>query len=352
MFRPALLLLIGIASIWHAASARAASPYSAHSTVHSCCTPFPQKERMFAEAKAMGAGYIRLDVSLDDIFDVWTGEAQQPRWDGVDEVVQLARRYRLRVLAVMNGTPAHISSCRERWPDGHGRCAPTDSQRFGRYVAAVVAHAPDVFRTIEVWNEPDGSWAFDGTPEDYAAMLRATYVSVKQRFPAVTVLIGGLMSARSRGWYARAFAAGARGSFDVANIHLRGREAALPRIVRDSRRFFREHGHGGPLWITEFGYPSAVVAQADERYRGGERAQARYLRDALPALLRAGASQVFVTLRDGWESEYGPGSPFTSEGVLEMDEHEPWATRRKPAFKVVRRLATAWARRQCAPSRV
>ena len=193
MFRPALLLLIGIASIWQTASAQAASPYSAHSTVQSCCTPFPQKERMFAEAKAIGAGYVRLDVSLDHIFDAGTGKAQQPRWDRVDEVVQLARRFRLRVLAVMNGTPAHISSCRERLPDVHGRCAPTDPQRFGRYVAAVVAHAPDVFRTIEVWNEPDGSWAFDGTPEQYAAMLRATYASVKQRFPAVTVLIGGAM---------------------------------------------------------------------------------------------------------------------------------------------------------------
>ena len=37
---------------------------------------------MFAEAKAMGAGYIRLDVSLDDIFDVWTGAATEPRSEG------------------------------------------------------------------------------------------------------------------------------------------------------------------------------------------------------------------------------------------------------------------------------
>jgi hypothetical protein len=352
MFRPALLLLIAIASIWPAANAQALSPYSAHSMVHSCCTPFAQKERMFAEAKAMGAGYIRLDVSLDDIFDVWTGEATEPRWEGVDEVVRLARRSGLRVLAVMNGTPAHISSCKERWPDGHGRCAPTDPERFGRYVAAVVAHAPDVFRTIEVWNEPDGAWAFEGTPEQYAAMLRATYTAVKQRFPAVTVVIGGAMGARSQGWYARALAAGGANSFDVANVHLRGRAVALPQIVRAWRRFFRRQGHRGPLWVTELGYPSATSAQTDAGYRGGELAQARYLSAALPALLRAGAAQVFVTLRDAWASEYGSASPFTSEGVLAMDEHEPYATRRKPAFEVVRRLAAGWARGQCAPSRV
>jgi hypothetical protein len=160
------------------------------------------------------------------------------------------------------------------------------------------------------------------------------------------------MGARSQGWYTRALAAGAANSFDVANVHLRGRAVVLPQVVRAWRRFFRRQGHRGPLWVTELGYPSATAAQADPGYRGGELAQARYLSAALPALLRAGAAQVFVTLRDAWASEYGSASPFTSEGVLGMDEHEPYATRRKPAFEVVRRLAAGWARGQCAPSRV
>src|SRR5919108_787613 len=109
MFRSATLLL-ALAFGWIAANAHAA-PYSAHSLVQSCCTPYAQKERMFAEARAMGARYIRLDISLDDVFDVWTAVAPEPRWGGIDEIVGLARRYRLRVLAVMNGTPAHISTC-------------------------------------------------------------------------------------------------------------------------------------------------------------------------------------------------------------------------------------------------
>jgi hypothetical protein len=337
MFRPAALI-VAIACGLCAGGAEAA-PYSAHSMVHSCCTPFAQKERMFAEAKAMGARYIRLDVSPDDIFDVWTAAAPEPRWDGVDDIVRLARRYRLPVLAVMNGTPAHISTCKERWPEGHARCATTDPARFGEYVARVVGRAPDVFRTIEVWNEPDGAWSFDGTPEQYADMLSATYAAVEQRFPGVTVLIGGAMSPRSHGWYARVLATGA--SFDVANVHVRGRAAALGPAVRRWRRFFRRHGHPGPLWVTETGYPSDVGAQGDARYHGGEPAQARYLRAALPALVRAGAEQVFVTMRDGWRSEYGADSPFASEGVLQMAEQEPFATRRKPAFAVVRRLAAS-----------
>jgi len=320
-------------------------PYSAHSMVNSCCTPFAQKQRMFSEAKAMGAHYIRLDIALDAVFDVWTVEAPEPQWRGVDEIIRLSRRFRLPVLAVMIGTPAHISTCKERWPEGHARCAATDPQRFGKYAARIVARAPDVFRTIEVWNEPDGAWAFDGTPEQYAAMLTATHAAVKRRFPAVTVLIGGAMSPRSRSWYARVLATGAAWSFDVANVHVRGRAAALGPTIRRWRRFFRDHGHRGPLWVTETGYPSDARSQYDERYGDGERAQARYIRVALPALLRAGAEQVFVTMRDGWPSEFGPDSCFASEGVLEMEEHAPFATRRKPAFKAVRRLAAGALRR-------
>lgn len=348
MFRSTMLLAVTacglLAASAHAAQS-AATPYSAHSMVQSCCTPLAQKERMFSEAKAMGARYIRLDIALDAVFDIWTAEAPEPQWRGVDEISRLARRYRLRVLAVMTGTPAHISTCKERWPQGHERCPTSDPERFGEYAARVVARAPDVFRTIEVWNEPDGAWAFQGTPEQYADMLSATHAAVKRRFPAVTVLIGGAMSFRSRGWYARVLAAGAARSFDVANVHVRGRAATLGPTTRGWRRFFRDHGHRGPLWVTETGYPSDARSQYDDDYGDGELAQARYTRAALPALLRAGAEQVFVTMRDSWPSEFGADSCFSSEGVLDMAEHTPFTIRRKAAFAVVRSLAANARRR-------
>jgi hypothetical protein len=349
MFRAATLLTAMICGCL--ASGAHAAPYSAHSMMKSCCTPTAQKEVMFSEASAMGARYIRVDLGIDSIFDLWTAPAPEPDWRGVDDVVRLARRHHLRVLAVVNGTPAHISSCRERWPDGHGHCATTDPRRFGEYVARVVARAPDVFRTVEVWNEPDGAWAFEGTPQQYSDMLRATYGEVKRRFPATTVLIGGAMSLRGRDWYARVMAAGAARSFDVASVHVRGRAATVGRAVRRWRRFFRDHGRRVPLWVTEAGYPSDARMQYDARYAGGEAAQARYLRDALPALVCAGAEQVFVTQRDGWESEYGAGSPFNSEGVLELAESAPYGARRKPAFLAVRRLAASASPRACGRGR-
>jgi hypothetical protein len=68
-----------------------------------------------------------------------------------------------------------------------------------------------------------------------------------------------------------------------------------------------------PLWVTEHGYPGDSAYQCDPRFRGGEAAQAAYLRRSLPALSRAGAARVFVTLRDNlagaWASEGLLGGP-------------------------------------------
>ena len=66
----------------------------------------------------------------------------------------------------------------------------------------------------------------------------------------------------------------------------------------------------------------------------GQRTQARYLRKAIPKLLRAGASRVFLTLRD-LDTEWGI---FTSEGLLNWPLAAP-----KPAYRVVRRIALCLA---------
>jgi hypothetical protein len=81
-------------------------------------------------------------------------------------------------------------------------------------------------------------------------------------------------------------------------VHLRG--SRLGARARAASRFFGRR----PLWITEHGYPSKPDPQA----------QLLYLSRSIPALVAGGADQVFVTLRDS--TEFGPDSPFASEGIL------------------------------------
>jgi hypothetical protein len=116
---------------------------------------------------------------------------------------------------------------------------------------------------------------------------------------------------------------------------------SLAPATRRFRDFFAGAGFHGPLWVTEHGYPGEERFQRDPRYRGGERAQARYLRCSLPTLVRAGARQVFVTLRDSTAAEFGD-SEFASEGVLHYPAAGPGVIRRKAAFATLRWLADVW----------
>ena len=44
---------------------------------------------------------------------------------------------------------------------------------FGRLAGEIAAHAGAAIDHWEILNEPDGDWAFEGSPEEYARMLVA-----------------------------------------------------------------------------------------------------------------------------------------------------------------------------------
>jgi hypothetical protein len=312
-----------------------AAPISAHAMVHTCCMEPAMNERIFAEAEALGADFIRVDVEIGGIFK---GAPGQPDWSRLDEVMALAKRHHLRVLGLLLATPAYLSSCPERGPQA-GLCAPSDTTEFGRLAGAIAEHARGTIGHWEVLNEPDADWAFAGTPEQYAGMLRATHDAIKARVPDARVVLGGLQRPADPAWLDRVLAtpgADAIHGFDVASLHLRGPVGPVVNRYRQFRASLGQRGFDGPLWITEFGYPADPAYQDDPAFTGGDAAQAAYLTESLVDLGEAGAEQVFVTLRDEGEGEYA------SEGLVHIDGGPDAPATRRPAFDAVRRLATRW----------
>ncbi len=305
-----------------APAVRPGAPISSHAMVHTCCTPAAMKERIFAESKAMGARFIRVDVELHAIFE----EGEPPDWDALDEVLELSRRHRLPVLGILLSPPGWLSL--------------DDAEEFGRLAGEVADHARDTIVRWEILNEPDGAWAFDGTPEQYARMLRAAHDAIGERVPAAKVVMGGVMTPQDPAWVERVFAtpgANAARAFHIANLHLRGRAGIVPRQLAAWRDLLARHGFTGPVWVTEHGYPADAAYQSDPFFRGGETAQAAYLTESVLALAEAGAGEVFVTLRDNLEGM------FASEGVVALGHGPLYAARRKPAFAAVRRLVDRWS---------
>src|SRR5215218_6692031 len=320
-----------------AAPARAA-PISSHAQLYACCTPSAMKERIFAESKAMGAAYVRVDVQMNDIFEHVGKPAEKPDWRGLDEVIERSRRYELPVLGVILHAPAYISTCPERWPDS-ARCAAAEPAAFGRLAGEIAGHARGTIQNWEIVNEPDGDWAFEGTPEQYAWMLSAAYAGIKEHAPEARVVLGGVMRPHDPAWLERVFAtpgADAVHRFDVANLHLRGRASDVISRFQAFRAQLASHGFSGPLWVTEHGYPADPAFQIDPAFTGGEPGQAAYLTESLDGLGEVGADQVFVTLRDNLGGEYA------SEGVEHIEETGTYEVQRREAFGAVRRLVDAW----------
>jgi hypothetical protein len=317
------------------AAVAAAGPVSSHAMVHTCCAPYELKERIFAESKALGAAFIRVDFELNAIFK----DGEDPDWRRVDEVLELARRYELPVLGIVLDTPAYISTCPERPSPDSGRCAASDPAEYGHIVGELAAHARGTVTHWEIINEPDGAWAFEGSPEEYARMLSASYDAIKARVPEAAVAMGGVMNPWTSGWVDRVFAtdgADAAHKFDVANVHLRGPAVGLPRGLGRWRAAMERHGFTGPIWVTEHGYSADPAFQTDPAYKGGEAEQVAYLEHSLLGLAEAGAEQIFVTLRDEGTADYA------AEGLTHIDEQPPYGSHRRPAFEAVRRFGERW----------
>ena len=320
VLRVNLLLVVLVALALLAAPAQAA-PVSAHAMVHTCCTQDAMKERIFDEAEAVGAEYIRVDVELSAIFEEPDGsERDEPDWARLDEVLELAREHHLKVLGLLLGEPGEPAT-------------------FGRMAGEVAEHAQDTVRDWEILNEPDAAWAFDGTPEQYAAMLSAAHDEIKSRVPDARIVFGGLQRPRDPAWLERVFAtpgADAIHKFDIANVHLRGPVDLVVNRYREFRAWLGARGFTGPLWVTEHGYAADPAYQTDPAFTGGDQAQAAYLTQSLVGLGEAGAAQVFVTLRDNLEGAYA------TEGLVHIDDTPDAPATRRAAFAAVRRVATNW----------
>ena len=316
-----------------------AAPISAHAMVHTCCMGDALKERIFAEADALGAEYIRVDVEMSAIFEGPGGaKRNEPDWSGLDELLELAGKHDVKVLGVLLATPAYVSACPERWPDA-GRCPAADTEEYGKLAGEIAERAKDGIRTWEIVNEPDADWAFEGTPEEYAGMLSAAYDGIKTSVPDARVVLGGLQRPDQTGWLERVLAtpgADAIHKFDIASVHLRGPVGPVVNRYGAFRAWLGARGFSGPLWVTEHGYPADPAYQVDPSFTGGDAAQADYLTQSLVGLGEAGAEQVFVTLRDNLEAEYA------SEGLVHIDGGPETPTTRRASFDAVRRLATGW----------
>jgi hypothetical protein len=129
---------------------------------------------------------------------------------------------------------------------------------------AVAMYGPLGITHWEIWNEPDYSFFWTGTPPEYARLLKVAYLSARQADPAAQILFGGLANFQQPGFLAEVLAvlsadpqALASGYFfDVLATHSYSYSWESWYQVWRAGRTLQSHSLSKSIWLNESGSPA------------------------------------------------------------------------------------------------
>jgi hypothetical protein len=209
-------------------------------------------------------------------------------WDKYDNIVDLAEKYGVRIMARL-GSPPSWSQAKDALP---GYEPPTNINDFVNYAKAVAGRYRGRITTYQVWNEPNlyPEWGnLPPNPEAYTDLLCNTYQALKAIDPANTVIMGALgptfdISERNLTDYIylqRMYDAGAGKCFDILSVQGYGlRSSPADQRMRATfinfnhplylREIMVNNGDAAkPVWISEMAWnpvPDSPDIQERDRY--------------------------------------------------------------------------------------
>lgn len=197
-------------------------------------------------------------------------------WSVVDRTVRGAERAGLPVLFTIGGVP-HWANPEGRRVSYHSRTVagpPRSLRDWDNFVRELSSRYKGRIEAYELWDYPNFSKSFNGTPEQLATMVKRASRVLARTDPEARVVcpsIGELWKAEGRSYLARFAAAGAYAHCDVAAFKLHPRSADGPpeeivELVRKTVRVLRQHEVIEiPIWNTGPGYDIVRTPPLDAR---------------------------------------------------------------------------------------
>ncbi|WJR81404.1 glycosyl hydrolase [Bradyrhizobium sp. NP1] len=271
--------------------------------------------------KQAGVGWLRA------FYEWQTIEPKHGYWNFVqpDRLVENARANDLRLIGVF----AYLANWASA--DGGTRKFPIkDIQYWRDYVAAMVGRYHSDIKYWEVWNEFNGSFAENGSPEIYAELVREASVAAKKIDP--TAKVGMSVANFDVGFLDRAIKAGAANHFDFVCVHPYEKlgqlndngEPEFLSMAGTLRQMLVSNGQSAdtPLWITEIGEQAPLGPN-----KPGDERQAVALAKAYLLSIAAGFQRVF------WFEARGPAYGNGMDHGLVRADFSP-----RPAYQALKTM--------------
>jgi cellulase (glycosyl hydrolase family 5) len=225
------------------------------------------QDRTAAALSDVGARWVRLTANWADA-EPTKGQYNDWWLKHYDRAISLARNAGAKIILMSYQSPswASGSSVKETPPKN-----PADYANFMRFLATRYAGRVEAY---EVWNEQniDRFWSTGVNAAQYVSLLKPSYSAIKGADPNAKVVFGGLSTNDYR-YLESAYAAGAKGHFDVMSVHPYTcntspdvvKRDGSGRMTRDTYLAYREvrasmaaAGDAKPIWFTEFGWSTTT----------------------------------------------------------------------------------------------
>ncbi len=169
----------------------------------------------------------------------------------------------MQILLTLGFTPRWASSDPDNASSAYGApgatAPPADVNDWKNFVRAVSSRYKGCIHGYEVWNEPDGSGFYSGTPAQLVALEKATREALRETDPSALVVAPSPSSGdavNSLKWMSDYLAAGGGKNADVIGVHMYN---PFPEDDVEAAHLFRSlltayKMDKKPLWNTETGW--------------------------------------------------------------------------------------------------
>ena len=242
--------LLGAMSVIPASSLAAQKGLSVDLTWADSLAEQNQTEPIIAES---GSKWVRMTLNWSDA-EPKQGEYSSWWFSQYDNAVSMAQEAGQKIIFVVGSSPSWASG------SSNTETPPKNPAEYAAFIHYVAARYAGRVSAWEIWNEENTTrfWSTGVNAAQYTSLLKAAYPAVKSADPNALVLFGGT-SLNDYNFISEAYAAGAKGYFDVMAVH--------PYSCRAPGTIVKE-GNGNPTEDSFLGYRtvhSVMVANGDEK---------------------------------------------------------------------------------------